>query len=147
MPSSLEIAQAATLRPIADIAADIGLEQSEVELYGRYKAKVSLSVLDRLAERPDGKLINVTAITPTPAGEGKTTTAVSLTQGFGRLGKQPVLCLREASLGPVLGIKGGAAGGGYTQEVPMASMNLHFTGDMNALGAAHDLHARTAAAH
>src|SRR6266516_1531669 len=121
MPSSLEIAQAATLRPIAELAGDIGLEPDEVELYGRYKAKVSLSVLDRLAERPDGKLINVTAITPTPAGEGKTTT-VSLTQGFGRLGKQPVLCLREASLGPVFGIKGGAAGGGYTQVVPMEDM-------------------------
>src|SRR5439155_4094305 len=147
MPSSLEIAQAATLRPIAELAGDIGLEPDEVELYGRYKAKVSLSVLDRLAERPDGKLINVTAITPTPAGEGKTTTAVSLTQGFGRLGKQPVLCLREASLGPVFGIKGGAAGGGYTQVVPMEDMNLHFTGDIHAIGAANNLLAAMIDAH
>src|SRR5256884_862674 len=147
MPSSLEIAQAATLRPIADIAADIGLEQSEVELYGSYKAKVALSVLDRLADHPDGKLINVTAITPTPAGEGKTTTAVSLTQGFGRLGRRPVLCLREASLGPVFGIKGGAAGAGYTQVVPMEDMNLHFTGDIHAIGAANNLLAAMVEAH
>jgi formate--tetrahydrofolate ligase len=147
MPSSLEIAQAATLRPIADLAADIGLEPSEVELYGRYKAKVALSVLDRLADRPDGKLINVTAITPTPAGEGKTTTAVALTQGFGKLGKRPVLCLREASLGPVFGIKGGAAGAGYTQVVPMEDMNLHFTGDIHAIGAANNLLAAMVEAH
>src|SRR5438128_6060219 len=147
MPSSLEIAQAATLRPIAELAGDIGLEPSEVELYGNYKAKVSLSVLDRLAERPDGKLINVTAITPTPAGEGKTTTAVSLTQGFGKLGRQPVLGLREASLGPVFGIKGGAAGAGYTQVVPMEDMNLHFTGDIHAIGAANNLLAAMLEAH
>jgi len=147
MPSSLEIAQAARLRPIADIAADIGLEPSEVELYGSYKAKVALSVLDRLADRPDGKLINVTAITPTPAGEGKTTTAVALTQGFGKLGKRSVLCLREASLGPVFGIKGGAAGAGYTQVVPMEDMNLHFTGDIHAIGAANNLLAAMVEAH
>jgi formate--tetrahydrofolate ligase len=147
MPSSLEIAQAATLRPIADLAGEIGLDADEVELYGRYKAKISLSVLDRLADRPDGKLINVTAITPTPAGEGKTTTAVALTQGFGRLGKRPVLCLREASLGPVFGIKGGAAGGGYTQVVPMEDMNLHFTGDIHAIGAANNLLAAMLEAH
>src|SRR5579859_7961730 len=147
MPSSLEIAQAATLRPIADIAADIGLQPSEVELYGSYKAKVALSVLDRLADRPDGKLINVTAITPTPAGEGKTTTAVALTQGFGKLGKRSVLCLREASLGPVFGIKGGAAGAGYTQVVPMEDMNLHFTGDIHAIGAANNLLAAMVEAH
>jgi formate--tetrahydrofolate ligase len=104
-------------------------------------------VLDRLADRPDGKLINVTAITPTPAGEGKTTTAVSLTQGFGKLGKRPVLCLREASLGPVFGIKGGAAGGGYTQVVPMEDMNLHFTGDIHAIGAANNLLAAMLEAH
>jgi formate--tetrahydrofolate ligase len=147
MPSSLEIAQAATLRPIAEIAAELGLEDDEVELYGRYKAKVSLGVLDRLADRPDGKLIDVTAITPTPAGEGKTTTSVSLTQGFGKLGKRPVLCLREASLGPVFGIKGGAAGGGYTQVVPMEDMNLHFTGDIHAIGAANNLLAAMLEAH
>ncbi len=147
MPSSLEIAQAATLRPIADIAAEVGLEPDEVELYGRYKAKVDLGVLDRLADRPDGKLINVTAITPTPAGEGKTTTAVSLTQAFGKLGKRPVLCLREASVGPVFGIKGGAAGAGYTQVVPMEDMNLHFTGDIHAIGAANNLLAAMLDAH
>jgi formate--tetrahydrofolate ligase len=147
MPSSLEIAQAATLRPVSELAADIGLEPDEVELYGSYKAKISLGVLDRLADRPDGKLINVTAITPTPAGEGKTTTAVSLTQGLGRLGRNPVLCLREASLGPVFGIKGGAAGAGYTQVVPMEDMNLHFTGDIHAIGAANNLLAAMLEAH
>jgi len=147
MPSSLEIAQAATLRPIAEIAAELGLEPDEVELYGSYKAKVDLSVLDRLADRPDGKLITVTAITPTPAGEGKTTTAVSLTQGFGKLGKRPVLCLREASLGPVFGIKGGAAGAGHAQVVPMEDLNLHFTGDIHAIGAANNLLAAMVEAH
>jgi len=146
-PSSLEIAQAATLRPVVEIAAEIGLEPDEVELYGSYKAKVSLAVLDRLADRPDGKLVNVTAITPTPAGEGKTTTAVSLTQGFGKLGKNPVLCLREASLGPVFGIKGGAAGAGHAQVVPMEDMNLHFTGDIHAIGAANNLLAAMVEAH
>ena len=147
LPSSLEIAQAATLRPITDIASEIGLEPDEVELYGRYKAKDSLDDLDRLGDRPDGKLIDVTAITPTPAGEGKTTTSVSLTQGFGKLGKSTVLCLREASLGPVFGIKGGAAGGGYTQVVPMEDMNLHFTGDIHAIGAANNLLAALLEAH
>ena len=147
MPSSLEIAQAATLRPVAEIATELGLEPDEVELYGGYKAKVSLSVLDRLADRRDGKLVTVTAITPTPAGEGKTTTAVSLTQGFGKLGKRPVLCLREASLGPVFGIKGGAAGAGYAQVVPMEDMNLHFTGDIHAIGAANNLLAAMVEAH
>jgi formyltetrahydrofolate synthetase len=147
MPSSLEIAQAATLRPIAEIAAEVGLEPGEVELYGNYKAKVSLDVLDRLADRPDGKLVTVTAITPTPAGEGKTTTAVGLTQGLGKLGKRPVLCLREASLGPVFGIKGGAAGAGYTQVVPMEDLNLHFTGDIHAIGAANNLLAAMVEAH
>src|SRR3954454_19621856 len=147
MPSSLEIAQAATLLPIADLAADIGLEDDEVELYGRYKAKVDLSVLERLRDRPNGKLIGVTAITPTKAGEGKTTTAVGLTQGLGKIGKNPVLCLREASLGPVFGIKGGAAGGGYTQVVPMEDMNLHFTGDIHAIGAANNLLAAMLEAH
>jgi formyltetrahydrofolate synthetase len=139
MPSSLEIAQRATLRPILDVAADAGLEPDEIEAYGRYKAKVDLSVLERLAGRPDAKLINVTAITPTPAGEGKTTTSVSLTQGLGALGRKPVLCLREASLGPVFGVKGGAAGGGYAQVVPMEDLNLHFTGDLHAITAANNL--------
>jgi formate--tetrahydrofolate ligase len=139
MPSSLEIAQQATLRPILELAEDAGLRSEEVEPYGRYKAKVDLSVIDRLADRPDAKLINVTAITPTPAGEGKTTTSVGLTQGLGVLGRKPVLCLREASLGPVFGVKGGAAGGGYAQVVPMEDLNLHFTGDLHAITAANNL--------
>ena len=147
MPSSLEIAQRATLRPIVDVAADAGLEPDEIETYGRYKAKVDLGVLERLAGRPDAKLINVTAITPTPAGEGKTTTSVSLTQGLGRLGRRPVLCLREASLGPVFGVKGGAAGGGYAQVVPMEDLNLHFTGDLHAITAANNLLAALIDAH
>jgi formate--tetrahydrofolate ligase len=147
MPSSLEIAQAATLRPILDVAADAGLLVDEVEPYGRYKAKVDLSVIERLADRPDAKLINVTAITPTPAGEGKTTTSVSLTQGLGVLGRKPVLCLREASLGPVFGVKGGAAGGGYAQVVPMEDLNLHFTGDLHAITAANNLLAAMIDAH
>ena len=147
MPSSLEIAQQAQLRPIADIAAAAGLEPDEVDLYGKYKAKINLSVLDRLAGKPDAKLIGVTAITPTKAGEGKTTTAVSLTQGLGFIGRNPVLCLREASLGPVFGIKGGAAGAGYAQVVPMEDMNLHFTGDIHAIGAANNLLAAMLEAH
>jgi len=146
-PSSLEIAQEATLRPISEIAAAAGLEPDEVDLYGRYKAKVSLSVLDRLADRPDAKLVCVTAITPTKFGEGKTTTSVSVTQGLGAIGRKPVLCLREASLGPVFGIKGGAAGAGYAQVVPMEDMNLHFTGDIHAIGAANNLLAAMLEAH
>ncbi len=147
MLSSLEIAQAAKLRPIADIAADMGLERDEIELYGDHKAKVRLSVLDRLAATPDAKLVCVTAITPTKAGEGKTTTSVSLTQGLGKIGKRPVLCLREASLGPVFGIKGGAAGGGHAQVVPMEDLNLHFTGDIHAIGAANNLLSAMLEAH
>ena len=147
MPSSLEIAQQAQLRPIAEIAEAAGLEPDEVDLYGKYKAKINLSVLDRLAGKPDAKLIGVTAITPTKAGEGKTTTAVSLTQGLGFIGRNPVLCLREASLGPVFGIKGGAAGAGYAQVVPMEDMNLHFTGDIHAIGAANNLLAAMLEAH
>src|SRR2546427_1331235 len=139
MPSSLEIAQSAVLRPVDELAADLGLLPEEVDLYGRYKAKIDLDVLDRLAGKADGKLIDVTAITPTKAGEGKTTTSVSLTQGLGHIGKSAALCLREASLGPVFGIKGGAAGGGYAQVVPMEDMNLHFTGDIHAIGAANNL--------
>ena len=147
MPSSLQIAQEAVLKPITEIAVAAGLEPEEIDPYGRYKAKVSLSVLDRLADKADGKLIDVTAITPTKAGEGKTTTSVSLTQGLGYLGKSVALCLREASLGPVFGIKGGAAGGGYTQVVPMEDMNLHFTGDIHAIGAANNLLAAMLEAH
>ncbi len=147
MPSSLEIAQQATLQPIADIAAEASLLDDEIELYGRYKAKVDLSVLERLSDRPNGKLIGVTAITPTKAGEGKTTTAVGLAQGLGHIGRKPVLCLREASLGPVFGIKGGAAGGGYAQVVPMEDLNLHFTGDIHAIGAANNLLSAMLEAH
>jgi len=147
LPSSLEIAQAATLRPIEEIASLAGLEPDEVEPYGRTKAKIDLAVLDRLAGAPDGKLVCVTAITPTKAGEGKTTTSVSLTQGLGHIGRKPVLCLREASLGPVFGIKGGAAGGGYAQVVPMEDLNLHFTGDIHAIGAANNLLAALLEAH
>jgi formyltetrahydrofolate synthetase len=147
MPSSLEIAQSAVLRPIDELAAELGLLPEEVDLYGRFKAKIDLSVLDRLVANPDAKLIDVTAITPTKAGEGKTTTSVSLTQGLGHIGKDPVLCLREASLGPVFGIKGGAAGGGYAQIVPMEDMNLHFTGDIHAIGAANNLLAAMVEAH
>jgi formate--tetrahydrofolate ligase len=139
IPSSLEIAQTAVLRPIAEVAEQAGLLPEEVELYGRYKAKIDLSVLERLRGRLDGRLVCVTAITPTKAGEGKTTTSVSLTQGLGAIGKRVVLCLREASLGPVFGIKGGAAGGGYAQVVPMEDLNLHFTGDLHAITAANNL--------
>ena len=139
MKSGLEIAQEAELRPIADIAADAGIEPGELEQYGRYRAKVDLSILDRLADRPDGKLIITTAITPTKAGEGKTTTSVSLTQGLGTIGKDVMLCLREPSMGPVWGIKGGGNGGGYAQVVPMEEFNLHFNGDFHAVSAAHNL--------
>jgi formate--tetrahydrofolate ligase len=139
MKSSLEIAQEAELIPIEGIAERIGLEANEIEPYGRYKGKVNLSALDRLAGVQDGKLVCVAGVTPTRAGEGKTTTAVSLTQGLGAIGKNPVLCLREPSLGPVFGIKGGAAGGGLAQVVPMEDLNLHFTGDIHAIGAANNL--------
>ena len=139
MKSSLEIAQEAELVPIEMIAESCGLQPEEIEPYGRYKAKIGLGVIDRLADRPDGKLVCVTGMTPTKAGEGKTTTLVGLTQGLGHIGKSPVACLREPSLGPVFGIKGGAAGGGMTQVVPMEDLNLHFTGDIHAIGAANNL--------
>lgn len=139
MKSNLEIAQEAVLRPIDEIAEAAGILPDELEPYGRYKAKVSLDVVERLKDVPDAKVVCVAGINPTKAGEGKTTTAVSLTQGLGRIGRSPVLCLREPSLGPVFGIKGGAAGGGYTQVVPMEDLNLHFTGDMHAIGAANNL--------
>jgi formate--tetrahydrofolate ligase len=147
LPSSLEIAQAAELRPIADMAEEVGLEPKEIAPHGSYKAKIDLSVLDRLRDRPDGKLVCTTALTPTKAGEGKTTTSVSLTQGLGVIGEKPVLCLREPSLGPVFGLKGGAAGGGYAQVVPMEDLNLHFTGDLHAIGAANNLLAAVVEAH
>src|ERR1700759_5672816 len=139
MKSSLEIAQEAVLEPIETVASEAGLEPDEIEPYGRYKGKVALSVLDRLKDRPDGKLVCVTGMTPTRAGEGKTTTLVGLTQGLGVIGKNPVACLREASLGPVFGIKGGAAGGGMTQVVPMEDLNLHCTGAIHAIRAANNL--------
>jgi formate--tetrahydrofolate ligase len=139
MKSSLEIAQDAELQPIEAVADRAGLEADEIEPYGRFKAKIGLSVLDRLAGAPDGKLVCVSGMTPTRAGEGKTTTAVGLTQGLGTIGRDPILCLREPSLGPVFGIKGGAAGGGMTQVVPMEDLNLHFTGDIHAIGAANNL--------
>jgi formate--tetrahydrofolate ligase len=147
MRSSLEIAQAATLRPVAEVAEEAGIAPDELELYGRFKAKVDLAILDRLADRPDGKIVNVTAITPTPPGEGKTTTSVSLVEGLGVLGRRPVLAIREASLGPVFGIKGGAAGGGHAQVVPMEDLNLHFTGDLHAITAANNLLAALIDAH
>ncbi len=138
-PNSLEIAQQAVLQPIEAIAESIGLESEEVEPYGRYKAKINLSALERLTSAPTGKLICVSGVTPTRAGEGKTTTSVSLTEGLGAIGRRPVLCLREPSVGPVFGIKGGAAGGGWAQVVPMEDLNLHFTGDIHAIGAANNL--------
>ncbi|HZD80681.1 MAG TPA: formate--tetrahydrofolate ligase [Actinomycetota bacterium] len=139
MKSGLQIAQEAELRPVAEVARAAGIEDEELELFGRFRGKVSLSVLDRLADRRDGKLIIVTAITPTRAGEGKTTTSVSLTQGLGAIGKDVMLCLREPSMGPVFGIKGGGNGGGHAQVVPMEEINLHFNGDFHAVTAAHNL--------
>jgi formate--tetrahydrofolate ligase len=139
MKSGLEIAQEADLRPIADIAASAGILPEELKPYGSTRAKVALSILDRLADRPDGKLIITTAITPTKAGEGKTTTSVSLTQGLGVIGKDVILALREPSMGPVFGIKGGGTGGGYAQVVPMEEINLHLNGDFHAITAAHNL--------
>lgn len=139
MLSDIEIAQGAKMLPIADVAARLGLGEEDIELYGRYKAKISTRAEQRLSGAPDGKLILVTAINPTPAGEGKTTTSVGLGEAMCKLGKNAVLALREPSLGPVFGIKGGAAGGGYAQVVPMEDINLHFTGDMHAITAANNL--------
>jgi formate--tetrahydrofolate ligase len=139
MQSGLEIAQAAELRPITQIAEAAGILPEELRPYGTDRAKVALSILDRLRDRPDGKLIITTAITPTKAGEGKTTTSVSLTQGLGAIGQRVMLALREPSMGPVFGIKGGGTGGGYAQVVPMESINLHFNGDFHAITASHNL--------
>ena len=139
MKSGLEIAQEATLQPVADIAAAAGIGPEELELFGSHRAKVELSILDRSKDRADGRLVITTAITPTKAGEGKTTTSVSLTQGLGKIGKSVILCLREPSMGPVFGIKGGGNGGGYAQVVPMEEINLHFNGDFHAVTAAHNL--------
>ena len=139
MLTDIEIAQSTKLRPIADVAGDLGIQEDELEFYGKYKAKLNESVFARLKERPDGKLILVTAINPTPAGEGKTTTTAGLGQAMAKIGKNAIIALREPSLGPVFGIKGGAAGGGYAQVLPMEDINLHFTGDMHAITSANNL--------
>lgn len=137
--TDVQIAQEAKMRPISEIAEQIGILDDELELYGKYKAKVSLDVFERLKDKPDGKLILVTAINPTPAGEGKTTTNIGLSMGLNKLGKKTITALREPSLGPSFGVKGGAAGGGYAQVVPMEDINLHFTGDFHAITSAHSL--------
>jgi len=139
VPSDLAIAQAADVRPIVEIAAKLGLTPDDLDFYGKYKAKVHLDVLERFKDRPQGKYIDVTAITPTPLGEGKTTTAIGLTQALGSLGRNAVICIRQPSMGPTFGIKGGAAGGGYSQVIPMEDFNLHLTGDIHAITVAHNL--------
>lgn len=139
MKSDIQIAQEATMLPIKEVAASIGIEEGDLELYGKYKAKISDELIEKSKNNPDGKLILVTAINPTPAGEGKTTTSVGLGQAFGKLGKKALIALREPSLGPCFGIKGGAAGGGYAQVVPMEDLNLHFTGDFHAITSANNL--------
>ena len=139
MKTDIQIAQEATMLPIKDVAASIGIEEDDLDLYGKYKAKISDELINRTKKNPDGKLILVTAINPTPAGEGKTTTSVGLGEAFGRLGKKALIALREPSLGPCFGIKGGAAGGGYAQVVPMEDLNLHFTGDFHAITSANNL--------
>ncbi|NLB88438.1 MAG: formate--tetrahydrofolate ligase, partial [Syntrophomonadaceae bacterium] len=139
MKSDIQIAQETTMQPIIEVAKKIGLTEDDLELYGKYKAKVSLDVWERVKDRPNGKLVLVTAINPTPAGEGKTTTTVGLGQALNRIGKTAVIALREPSIGPSFGVKGGAAGGGYSQVVPMEDINLHFTGDIHAVTTAHNL--------
>src|SRR5476649_2694706 len=137
--SDLEIARAAKLRPIEDIGAIVGLSHDALYRYGPFKGKIDLNHIATLADRPRGKLVLVTAISPTPAGEGKTTTTIGLGDALNHLGKRAVICLREPSLGPVFGMKGGAAGGGYAQVVPMEDINLHFTGDFGAIALANNL--------
>ena len=137
--SDIEIAQEAVKKPIVEIAKSIGLSDEDIEMYGKYKAKISMETVKRLSKEKDGKLILVTAISPTPAGEGKTTTSVGLADGLSKIGKKTMVCLREPSLGPSFGVKGGAAGGGYAQVVPMDDINLHFTGDLHAITYAHNL--------
>lgn len=139
MLSDIEIAQKAHMLPITEVAAKLGIGEEDIELYGRYKAKLSMDLIKRVQDEPDGKLILVTAITPTPAGEGKSTTTVGLAQGLAKIGQKVIVALREPSLGPCMGIKGGAAGGGYSQVVPMEDINLHFTGDFHAITSAHML--------
>ena len=137
--TDMEIASQAEMRPIKDVAHALELHEDDYDLYGKYKAKLNAFELEKMQDRPDGKLILVTAITPTPAGEGKTTTSVGLSDGLSKIGKKTMLALREPSLGPVFGMKGGAAGGGYAQVVPMEDINLHFTGDFHAISAANNL--------
>ncbi|MEG1800204.1 MAG: formate--tetrahydrofolate ligase, partial [Synergistaceae bacterium] len=137
--SDIEIAQQAVMEPIVKVAEKIGISEDDLEQYGKYKAKVSFGLWDKIKDNKDGKLILVTAITPTPAGEGKTTTSVGLAQALAKLGKKTTLALREPSLGPVFGVKGGAAGGGYSQVVPMEDINVHFTGDFHAITSANNL--------
>lgn len=139
MMSDLEIAQRSNMKPISEVASLIGLSDDDYELYGKYKAKVSLDVLDKFHDRPLGKYIDVTAITPTPLGEGKTVTTIGLAMGLNAIGKKSIVCIRQPSLGPVFGIKGGAAGGGYSQVIPMEDFNLHLTGDTHAISLAHNL--------
>ena len=139
MKTDIQIAQEAVMEPVSRVGEKLSIASEELELYGNYKAKISESYLRKIQDRPDGKLILVTAINPTPAGEGKTTTTVGLGQAFGRLGKKAVIALREPSLGPCFGVKGGAAGGGYAQVVPMEDLNLHFTGDFHAITSANNL--------
>lgn len=139
VPSDLDIAQAAKVKPIKEIAAQMGLDEEDLIMFGPNKAKVHLDVMPKLADRPRGKYIDVTAITPTPLGEGKTTTGIGLVQGLGAIGKKSIACIRQPSMGPTFGIKGGAAGGGYSQIVPMEDFNLHLTGDIHAITAAHNL--------
>ena len=143
-PSDIEIAQAAKLRPIREVAAEVGLTEDDLDYYGKYKAKVHLDVLQRFKDRPNAKYIDVTAITPTPLGEGKTTTTCGLSESLFYLGKKVITCIRQPSQGPTFGIKGGAAGGGYSQIVPMEDFNLHLTGDIHAVSAAHNLLAAAA---
>ncbi len=139
MKTDIQIAQEAEMIHIKDVASQLGIQEDDLELYGKYKAKLSNELMDRVKGNKDGKLILVTAINPTPAGEGKTTTSIGLGEAFGKMGKKAVLALREPSLGPCFGIKGGAAGGGYAQVVPMEDLNLHFTGDFHAITSANNL--------
>ena len=139
MKTDIQIAQEAKLQPIREVAASLGISEDDLELYGKYKAKLSSGFMNEIKDREDGKLVLVTAINPTPAGEGKTTTSIGLAQGLTKLGKKTVAALREPSLGPCFGIKGGAAGGGYAQVVPMEDLNLHFTGDFHAITSANNL--------
>ena len=139
MKSDIEIARAASMQPIVEVAKKIGIPEDAVLNYGKFKGKISLDFINTLKDKSDGKLVLVTAMTPTPAGEGKTTTTVGLGDSLNAIGRKAIICLREPSLGPRFGMKGGAAGGGFSQVVPMEDINLHFTGDFHAIGAAHNL--------